>query len=261
MSEEEVESQESVAEGNPESREYSEIEQKAMEKGWDPNFEGDENKRPISAEEFLDRQKLYDDLRARGRENKQLKSKLEALEQSHKTIAKRTYERAREDLKKEIAQAHEEGDTQTAIQKTDEMNQLDKEYEQSEPKADNTEAAREAYNEWVKENPWYENDSDLKELADDLGQGILQRDPDLQNRPDEFLQQITEKIKKAAPEKFQKPKRTSSVEGETSTKGNNKKKYSIKSLPEEDQKVAKRIVHELGTMSEEDYMKQYLGES
>lgn len=256
---EEAESQEQAAEGTPESREYSDVEQKAMERGWDPSFEGDENKRAITAEEFLDRQKLYDDLKARGRENKELRNKLDALEQSHKTIAKRTYERAREDLRKEVAQAHDEGDTQTAIQKTEEMQKLDREYEEQNQQPDNTEAVREAYNEWVKENPWYENDSDLKELADDLGQGILQRNPDLGNQPDKFLEEITKKIKKAAPEKFEKPKRKSSVEGETSGKGSNKKKYSIKSLPEEDQKVAKRII-DTGVMSEEDYMKQYMGE-
>lgn len=64
--------------------EYSEIELNAIEKGWNP--EGVEGKKNLSAEEFLDRQSLYDDLHSLKRQNKRLATDIENINKYQKSI-------------------------------------------------------------------------------------------------------------------------------------------------------------------------------
>lgn len=263
--EENTESVEETTE-NTETREYTEIEQQAMERGWSPDFQGDENKRAISAEEFLDRQKLYDDLRKRGRENKELRSELETLKANDKKFAKRIYEQAKKDLQAKKKAAYEEGDTDKVVETDEELRQLDKEQEEFDKSPQTDNSAQEAFSDWVSKNPWYQNDSDLAAYADGAGPRVLQENPHLADNNgnvinhEEFLQKVTEKTKKAFPEKFKGTTRRQAVEGDTgNTGGSTKKKYSIKSLPEEERDVAKRVIEATG-MKEEDYVKQVLGE-
>lgn len=242
-----------------EERELTETEQKAKELGWDPNFEGDDNKTAKTAEQFLELQPLYDDLRKKNRELKKYREEIDALKDSHKMIAKRTYDRARQDLQKEKKQAVEEGEGDKVVEIDDKIGELDKEYSEQEQKTaqQNDAGMQEAFQEWLKSNPWYENDPDLKETADAIGAKLQNDNPEVVKDPEQFLSQVTDKIKKVSPDKFSK-KRTTPVEGDKGG-GNSKKKHSIRSLPEEDQKVAKRIV-DSGVMSEEDYVRQYNGE-
>ena len=244
------------------SEELSETEQKAREMGWSPEGPSDPNKRAISAEEFLDRQKLYDDLKKRGKELRQYKEELEALKESHKKIAKQSYDRALQDLKKEKKEAYDEGDTDKIVEVDEKIRQTEQERdreEQTASKQDNSEEMKEAFQNWAKENPWYENDQDLKEVADAIGHKLQAEDPNIVNDPEEFLSKVTEKVKKASPEKFKGQKRQNPVEGEKNS-GGGKKKYSIKSLDEDTRRVAKRVMEATG-MSEEQYMRDYLGES
>lgn len=247
-------------------RELTDIEQQAAERGWDPDFQGDENKRAISAEEFLDRQKLYDDLRKRGRENKELRSELETLKANDKKFAKRIYEQAKKDLQAQKKAAYEEGDTDKVVETDERLRELDKEQEEFDkaPQTDNS--AQEAFSEWVSKNPWYQNDPDLAAYADGAGPRVAQEHPHLVDtngniiNHEEFLQKVAEKTKKAFPDKFKGTTRRQAVEGDTgNTGGSGKKKYTIKSLPEEERAVAKRVLEATG-MKEEDYMKRYLGE-
>ncbi len=234
--------------------------QKAMDLGYNPDFEGDGSKTAKTPEQFLELQPLYDDLRKKNRELKKYKQDIDALKDSHKMIAKRTYERARQDLQKEKKQAVEEGEGDKVVELDDKISELDKEYNEQEQKTsqNNDTAMQESFQEWLKSNPWYENDPDLKETADAIGAKLQNDNPDIINDPEKFLSQVTEKIKKVSPDKFSK-KRTNAVEGDKGGGGGAKKKYSIRSLPEEDQKVAKRIV-DSGVMTEEEYCRQYMGE-
>lgn len=245
-----------------EQSQLTETQQKAKEHGWDPSFEGDENKRAISAEEFLDRQKLYDDLRKRGKELRQYKEELEALKESHQKIAKQSYERALQDLKKEKKEAYDEGDTDKIVEVDEKIRQTEQERDQEQQTAsrqDNTQM-QEAFQSWVKENPWYENDPDLREVADAIGNKLQAEDPNIVNDPDEFLGKVVEKVKRASPEKFKGQKRQNPVEAEKGSEGGGKKKYSIKSLDEDTRRVAKRVMDATG-MSEQDYMAQFYGET
>lgn len=60
-----------------EEQQYSDIEVKAIEMGWNP--EGVEGKRNLSAEEFVDRKELYDSIHSLKKQNKRLEEGYEAL--------------------------------------------------------------------------------------------------------------------------------------------------------------------------------------
>ena len=66
---------------------YSAEEQEAMEHGWKP--EGAEGKRNLSAEEFLDRQPLYDEMRSLKKQTRKLQEGMKAMEGMHDGIRAR----------------------------------------------------------------------------------------------------------------------------------------------------------------------------
>lgn len=260
----ETDTEEVTQEEQSEEREYTETEKQAMQKGWDPAFEGDENKRAVTAEEFLDRQQLYDDLRKRGKENKQLKKDIEALKESHKVVAEQAYKRAKRELEKEKRQAYEEGDTDKALQIDKEMSDLDKDQEKIAKDEGNTnEAAKEAFDSFRESNPWYDNDPELRGYAEMIGSGMINMDPEKANNdPEKLFEEVAAEVKKRFPEKFKggRGNRSGSVEGESPSGGKGGKKRSLRDIPEEHREVAKRVI-ESGVISEEQYVKDYLGES
>lgn len=238
--------------------------QKAMDSGYDPDFEGNDNKRAIGPEEFLDRQQLYDDLRKRGRENKKLQKAVDELRESHKVVAQQAYKRAKRELEREKKEAYEEGDTDRALEIDKEMNDLDKDQEKVSSSDDNTQAVTEAFENFRSENPWYEKDAELRGYADMVGQGMIQMNPEkARNDPDALFEEVAAEVRRRFPDKFgdskgNGKKRGNSVEGDTGSKGGKGKKRSLKDLPEEHREVAKRVV-ETGVMTEEEYVKDYFG--
>lgn len=246
-------------------REYSDVEREAMERGWDPDFEGDETKRAISAEEFLDRQRLYDDLKRRGKENKRLQKAVDELKQSHRLVADQAYKRAKRELEKEKRNAYEEGDTTRALEIDKEMKELDDTQEAVSSGGETSDLAAEAFESFREENPWYDKDPELRGYADMIGSGMINMNPGkAQSDPESLFQEVSAEVKRRFPEKFEghgtsRRKKDSGVEGDRAGKGGRGKKHSLKDLPEEHREVAKRIV-ETGVMSEEEYVRDYFGE-
>lgn len=253
-----------------EGEEYTETQRKAMERGWDPNFEGDDNKRAISAEEFLDRQQLYDDLRKRGRDNKRLQKAVDELRESHKIVAQQAYKRARRELEKEKREAYEDGDTNRALEIDKEMHDLDEDQKKvtssDDSQVDQQEYA-EVFEQFKQENPWYDKDPELRGYADMIGSGMINMNPEkAQSDPENFFAEVAAEVRRRFPDKFKNDSRKrgnsgAAVEGDRGGSGNRGgKKRTLKDLPEEHRTVAQRIV-ETGVMTEEEYVKDYFGES
>lgn len=267
MTEKEEEGKEELGKGKEPETEYTEAEQEAIRRGWDPEFEGDENKRAISAEEFLDRQKLYDDLKRRGRENKQLRKAVDELKESHRVVAEQAYKRAKRELEKEKRAAYEEGDTSRALEIDREMSELDEDQKKAVTASGGEEntAAAEAFETFREDNPWYDKDPELRGYADMIGSGIINMNPQqAQNDPDALFAQVAAEVRRRYPEKFEghgggKRRKESGVEGDRGDGGRRGKKRSIRDLPEEHRQVAKRIV-ETGVMTEAEYVADYFGE-
>ena len=248
-----VQGQETEGEETQENEvKLSDVEQEALNHGWQPD--GVEGKRNLSAEEFMDRKQLYDDLRALKKRNKRLEEKFNALNQHHQHVAEREREKVISELKQAKATAMSQEDYNAVVEIDEQLAAAKAE----KPVEDTTEKpTNEAFIEWVSENKWYNTDPELRQYADMIGKGYY----DQNNRPDveEVYTFVAKEVKKRFPEKFSTPKsKTTLVEGATSGRSNKPKtpKYSVSDLPEEDRRIMRTLVR-TGTLTEEQYLKEY----
>jgi hypothetical protein len=230
------------------SPDISEIEQEALQHGWNP--EGVEGKKNLTAEEFMDRKQLYEDLRTIKRRNKRLEEKYDALEKHHKHVS----EREREKLLLELKQAKTAAlsqDDYAAVVEIDEQLAKARELPTTQDKVD----VNEAFQEWKNDNNWYNSDSEMTEYADIVGAGYFNKHQNVEL--EEVYKYVSKEVKKRFPEKFesQRPKNTM-VEGATRGRTVSKSKYSEKDLPEEDRQIMRTLVRS-GALTAEQYLKEY----
>lgn len=241
-----TEEQDVAEESTPE---YSEVELEAIEHGWNP--EGVEGKRNLSAEEFLDRQPLYDDLRSQKKQIKRLNEGVEALKKHYETQLERDRTRIINELKAAKKAALESENYDAVIDIDDQIAET-----QAQAKKP---ATNEDFSDWVEDNEWYNTDSEMKEYADMVGAGYYQNHPN--KSVSEVYNYVSDEVKKRFPEKFggnparQKP---SPVEGAAKGRQGTSKQYSEKDLPEQDRQIMNTIVRS-GAMTKQEYLKQYFG--
>lgn len=230
--------------------EYTDVEAEAMEHGWNPD--GAPGKRNLTAEEFLDRQPLYDDIRTLKKETRKLREGLDAALASVEGARKRAAEAAIADLKAAKAQAleNEEYDTVVAIDE-----RLVEEKEAAKAPVPNRD-----FETWVDENEWYHQDSDMKQYADTIGAGYYQQDP---NRPmRDVYEFVAKEVKARFPEKFGNVNRERPNSVESASKGRKARtgaKHSAKELSDEERRIMRTIVR-TGSISEAEYLKQYFSQ-
>jgi len=233
--------------------ELTEVEQEAMQHGWTP--EGVEGKRNLSAEEFMDRQPLYDDIRSLKKQTRKQQEAIDAMRQMQEGIRKRAAEEA-------IAKLNAQKKTALENENYDQVIAIDDEIaaQRASESAPETQTNI-AFEQWVDENEWYTQDADMKQYADIVGAGYYQQN---QNRStQEVYDYVTKEVKKHFPEKFGNVNRTkpSSVEGATKgrTVTSPKSKHSIKELPDSDIQIMKTLLRTTN-MTEAEYLKDYFGE-
>lgn len=253
LEEEQHEEQEEQEAGGEEQ--LSEVEQEAMKHGWNP--EGVEGKRNLSAEEFMDRQKFFDDIRSLKRQNKNLQEQFEALQKHHKDVRQKERTRVIEELKAKKKLAYESEDFDSVVDIDEQLQELKNEKEEDDSAA--KEASNPIFEKWVERNSWYEDDSELREQADILGHGFMAAG---RGTPEQAYEYVEKQIKKMYPDKFSEGKRAkpSAVEkGSRGTKKPKGSKYSEKDLPEEDRKIMQTILRS-GAITKEQFLKDYFGE-
>lgn len=108
--------------------------------------------------------------------------------------------------------------------------------------------------EWLDDNPWVDNDTELAAFANTYGMHLAQvKDPSV-GKGVEFLKKVELATKRAFPEKF--GRRTQSVESTTTGSAVRKGKMTYDTLP----KAAKAACDELvedGVLTREQYVKHY----
>ena len=237
-----------AAEQTPETEEveYSETEQEAIEHGWNPD--GVEGKANLSAEEFMARQPLYDDLRAQNKRIKRLQEGMEAMKKFNAGIAERERAKVIDELKAAKKVALENENYDAVIEIDDKI--VEEQTRSTEPQT-NT-----AFESWVDENPWYHDNPEMKQYADMIGTGYHQTNKDAAIT--DVYSYVAEEVKKRFPDKFGNPNRgkPSPVEGASKGRQSTSKKYSAKDLPEADRQIMRTIVR-AGGITEEEYLKQY----
>jgi len=260
-----LETEEVVVEEVVEEPEYTEVEQEAISRGWNP--EGVEGKRNLTAEEFLDRQPIYDELHKVRKKLKEQDKKFEALREHEKLVRERMHEEHLKELKAAKRTAMEEFDYDKVEQLDDEMLKAKEDYAKAsiEPEVvtESPEDIQEAVNSWVEDNPWYNENKVMQRFAYGEGQEYKVQNPSASI--EEVLKHISKVVKQEFPEKFSNMKRAkpSSVEG-SATGGRrtpaSPKQKSVKDLPEEAVSVMKTLVR-MGTFkTEQDYVNDYFNQ-
>ena len=231
--------------------EYSEIETEAMAHGWNP--EGVEGKRNLSAEEFMDRQPLYDDIRSLKKSYRKLQEGIEAMKEMHEGIRKREREKTINELKAQKKAALEDENYDAVIEIDDAIAQ---ERASADVKTTNTE-----FEAWIEDNEWYSQDPEMKEWADIYGTGYANSHP---NKPvREVYDMVAKEVKKHFPDKFGKPTRpeVSPVEGASRGRGGKRaaNRHSVSELSSQEQQIMRTILRTVPGMTEDKYLEEYFG--
>ena len=232
------------------STEYSEIELQAIEHGWNP--EGVEGRRTLTAEEFMDRQPLYDDLKKTRRQLRKQQEQIDALKQHVTVVDERARERALAELKAEKRSALEDENYDAVIEIDERIAET-----KNAPVAEQPTAAFDA---WRDENEWYDENPDMKDYADMVGTHYAQKNPGVAT--DKVFEHVTKEVKARFADKFKNPRREAPNPVEGASRGRapaNGKKHSVRDLPEEHRQIMQTLVRG-GTMKEEEYLKQYFGD-
>jgi len=249
LSEEPIEGEiveEVVEEVVEEQEEPTEEEVQATAKGWNP--EGVEGKRTLTAEEFNDRQPLYDELHKQKRANKKLADKQTALFAHLEQIRKGQVDEKIDRLKKDKRNALEEQDH-------DRVRENDKQIVKThgEPEIEYKEKDDTMFETWIEDNTWYGSDQRMRRYADALGKEMVERNNGRLTTED--LEEISKDVKETFNTKFASPKRTGSpVEGSRPRSKARVAKYTVKDLDPDARKIHDDLVRD-NVMTSEEYIK------
>lgn len=222
--------------------------------GWKPRdqFSGDDTDF-IDAAEFVRRKPLFDKIEQQNRDLKDVRKVLKQLQDHHTKVKETEFKNAVEFLKNQKKEALAEGDLDKVVELDDQISDM-----KAAQKAQAVAIAAQTKNSphpdftsWVENNKWYAQDAELRVFADEIGLAFQRSNPDLD--PNEILKKVTDRVKKAFPEKFQNQNRTkpSAVDGgSTTTRPASKEQFQ---MSEEEIRVMKSFERQ-GIMTKEEYI-------
>lgn len=235
-----------------EPREYSAIEQKAIDQGWRPKeeFEGDPEAF-IDAPEFVRRGELFQKIEHQSKEVKQLRAAIDALKEHNSKIREAEYNRALKALDAQRKAALAEGETDKFFALEEEIDNVKAERAELNKEPVKTEAPQvdPAFASWVAQNQWYESSKAMRAFADRIGIEFAQEG----YPPATVLRMVEKEVKKEFAHKFQNSKasRPMNVEpaGRTGASG------SSFQLTEDERTIMRKFVRS-GVMTEKEYIDQ-----
>ena len=234
----------------------SSIEDRAREQGWRPKeeFDGDPGKW-VSAETFVAKGELIDRIEQLGKKLKDSEKTIKMLSEHHTKVKESEFKRAVEFLKSQKKLAYENGDVDKIIELDDKIAEVreTQKAQKVQEEVNETPESHPAFQSWVSENKWYEQDKEMRSDADAFGEAYARNNPD--KTPQEVLEYVTKKIKKAYAEKFTNPNRSkpSGVEGGSGTRQATSR--DTISLTEEETRVMNTFVRN-GIMTKDEYLKE-----
>ena len=200
-------------------------------------------------------------------EVKRLKGSIDQFSVYHRKTEERAQKKAEDKYKAEIErlkaaqrQAASEGD----VTKYQELETKRDELEANKPeKPATTDGPTPEYVEWIAENPWYNDDEELKAKAELIAKIYVAEHPRAGNKS--MFKHITKTIKELYPDKFENPKRkeaapVGSGDGTNNTGGGNSGKRGYNDLPPEARTACDMFVED-GLLTKEEYLKEYQWEA
>jgi len=247
LSEEPVEGEVVVEEVlEEEVQEPTEEEVQATAKGWNP--EGVEGKRTLTAEEFNDRQPLYDELHKQKRANKKLADKQTATMAHLEQIRKGQVEDRIDRLKKDKREALEEQDHDRVMAIDEKIIEA-----HGEPAIEYQEQDDSMFESWADDNSWYGSDAKMRRYADALGKEMADSRGGKLTTDD--LEEISKDVKDTFSAKFAPPpKRNGSpVEGSRPRNKARAAKHTVKDLDADARKIHDDLIRD-NVMTSEEYI-------
>jgi hypothetical protein len=230
--------------------EKEKILEEASSKGWKPDG-------PKSAEEFLRAEPLYNEIKARGKEIKELKTAIEGMQSLMAKQQQAGYDQAIEDMKLQRRDAIELGDAEEVEKIDSQIQHLSNEKDnitKPPPASDPIiEDFMSRHQDWIKEDS--DEANNMRLLAE--AHYILNSNKGISNA--NIVTNIENVLRSTFPNRFKtevavpSPVETGSAEAKSQlTSG--KKKYSFNDLSAEQKKICRSLEHS-GAMSPEDYIK------
>ena len=258
-------SQESQTEGTQveESGIDEETLKEATRQGWVPKdqYNGPEDKW-VDADTFVKKGKEINALLRKDndflkREVAEMKSTMMEFKKFHADTEKRAYDRAMADLRDQKKEAISQGDGDRVLQIDDAIDDLKSSKPTPQPVA--TPQVDPTFTQWSEENKWYANDAQLKAEADMIGEVLKRQNPNMLGQ--DFLDEVTTRVKRMYPEKFTNGNRNrpSPVEGTTAPKASAKAGKGFRDLPPEAQAACQKFEKQ-GLVTRDQYLKEYFGE-
>jgi hypothetical protein len=248
----EVEAVEKEVEAAPDV-EVSEDEQLAMDAGWKPKdqWEGDA-KKWVPADEFNRRGELFGKIDNVTRDLKETKKALRMLQEHHGKVKQSEYARAVATLNQQKKDALVAGDADAVIAADDRIMDLKASRNAEDQAARTPQSPDPRFVSWVEKNSWYAQDTEMRELADDIGIAHAKTHPD--KDPAEVLVYVTQRVKRAYPDKFTNPNRSrpTAVAGKE-VQGAGKVTESNFKLTSVEEEIMKTFVRD-GVMTRDQYI-------
>ena len=250
------EAPEAVESGSTESSSQPTLspeEQRAMEHGWRPKeeFAGDKSKW-VSADEFLRRGELFEKIDTMGRDLRDTKKALKMLQAHHEQLRETEYKQVIQSLKDEKKRAYEEGDHDKLVEIDDQLLNI-----RADSRAEKEAAQQQAaqpdprFVQWVNKNSWYTQDQELRGFGDEVGVAYAKTHPEMS--PDEVLQYVEGRVRKAFPEKFTNPNRNKPSSVSTGTTPASQRKGEEYVLSDDERRVMQTFIRQ-GILTKEQYI-------
>lgn len=237
-----------------ESKEYSPVEQEAMEQGWVPKeeFQGEEHKW-VDAGEFIRRGELFKKIEHQSNELKEVRKALHGFKEHYTKVKETEYKRALAELKAEFKLATREGEFDRADQLEAEIEAVEQEAVEVRKQVEAVTQEKQIhpeFAEWTARNTWYTNQSHMRVFADDVGAKLAQQGLS----PSEVLKRVEAEVRKEFPTKFKNPNqdRPGSVES-TNSRGSTRAGKDSFQLSEQEERVMNNLVRQ-GVLTKAEYI-------
>lgn len=182
-----------------ENKEVNEIKEQAVSAGWKPKeeFEGPEDAF-IDYPEFVRRGELFDAIKKSNKDVKDLRKALNDLSDFHNKTLEAEHKNNLEQLKQAKIAAIKEGEAEKVVAIDEQIAEVKTAQKENTTKKVETPV----FDEWVKENKWYNEDAKLRAFANGMVQELKEGDPSISI--EDVFEKITEEVKQTFPAKFQK---------------------------------------------------------
>jgi hypothetical protein len=231
------------------------LEQSAMDQGWKPKeeWEGDpDDWRP--AKEFVERGELFSKISGQNSEIKELRKALNYLVDHHKKVKETEYSRALTELKNMKKEALVEGDPDKVVEVDEAISTLKEQQKANTESSDDVKSTRQPsplFIDFVKQNPWYISDAEMKEFADEIGIGYFNTHPGANET--ETYKHVLSRVQKQFPDRFQRKVTKQTVEGAGSPSSNRNTSAKEYPLTEDERRTMMTFVRS-NIMTKDEYI-------